>query len=252
MAVSVNSVYSTVKNLANKDQQGFITPSEFNSFAEVAQMTIYNRLFNDLKNARRVIRAGFNPARDKSIMKRLEEDLSTFARSATLSKNSDGVFLKSDMDHLNRIISMTTFGGIMLDQSTRTPIEMCYDEDKIDRILISDLSKPTESYPVALVSENIEAFPTTIQRIKVRYYKLPTSINQDGTVSDAQPRYAENLVNQVYVFDSTTSRDFDLPDHYHDILVAEIAQMAGVNMRDQLVQGYGAASESEIKQEGSF
>lgn len=252
MAVSVNAVYTAIKNLANKDQQGFITPSEFNSFAETAQLTIYNRMFSDIKNARRLVRAGFNPARDKSKLKQIEEDLSTYARAATISKDNSGVFLKSDMDNLNRIIAMTTFGGVMLDQSTRTPIELCYDEDKIERVLLSDISKPTESFPVALISENIEVFPTSIQRIRVRYYKLPTSVNQDGTISPAQPRYATAAAGGIDTFDSASSRDFDLPDHYQDMLIAEIAQMAGVNMRDQLVQGYGSGSETEIKQEGSF
>lgn len=253
MSVSVNSVYSAVKNLANKDQQGFITPSEFNSFAEIAQLSIYNRLFNDLKNARRIIKAGFNPARDKSLMKRVEEDLSTFARAITLNKDTaSGTFLKSDIDHLNRIISMSTFGSIMLDQSSRRPIDICYDEDKIERILLSDLSKPTDSYPVALVSENIEVFPTTIHRIRVRYYKMPTSVNQDGTINDGQPRYATTEVNGNDTFSSVNSRDFELPSHYHDMLVAEIAQMAGVNMRDGDVIQHGVGQETTAKQEGSF
>jgi len=252
MAVSVNAVYTAIKNLANKDQQGFITPSEFNSFAEIAQLTIYNRMFSDIKNARRQVRAGINPARDKARLKQIEEDLSTYARSATVSKNSSGVFSKDDLDNLSRIISMTTFGGIMLDQSTRTPIELCYDEDKIERVLLSDISKPTESFPVALISQNIEVFPTSIQRIRVRYYKLPTSVNQDGTINVGQPRYATTAVSGVDTFDSASSRDFDLPEYFQDVLVAEIAQMAGVNMRDQFVQGYGSASETEIKQERSL
>ena len=147
---------------------------------------------------------------------------------------------------------MTTFGGIMLDQSTRTPIDLCYDEDKIERVLLSDISKPTESFPVALISQNIEVFPTSIQRIRVRYYKLPTSVNQDGTINAGQPRYATTAVSGVDTFDSSVSRDFDLPEYFQDILIAEIAQMAGVNMRDQFVQGYGSASETEVKQERSL
>ena len=52
----------------------------FNNFAQVAQLRIFNRLFDGLKDAKRLNRAGFNPGRDKSRFKRIEEDLSYFAR----------------------------------------------------------------------------------------------------------------------------------------------------------------------------
>ena len=38
MAVSVDRVYQKVLALANKEQRGYITPQEFNLFADHAQM----------------------------------------------------------------------------------------------------------------------------------------------------------------------------------------------------------------------
>ncbi len=43
---SVNRVYSALKDLVNKDQRGFVTPAVFNNFAQVAQMNIYNDMFD--------------------------------------------------------------------------------------------------------------------------------------------------------------------------------------------------------------
>ena len=37
MAVSIDSVYQKVLVLANKEQRGYITPQEFNLFADKAQ-----------------------------------------------------------------------------------------------------------------------------------------------------------------------------------------------------------------------
>ena len=42
---SVNEVYSALKNLANKDERGFITPKVFNTFTSIAQNKIFNDLF---------------------------------------------------------------------------------------------------------------------------------------------------------------------------------------------------------------
>ena len=37
MAISIDSVYQKVLVLANKEQRGYITPQEFNLFADKAQ-----------------------------------------------------------------------------------------------------------------------------------------------------------------------------------------------------------------------
>jgi hypothetical protein len=227
---SVQTVYNTLQDLANKDQQGFVTPTEFNRFAQIAQLNIFNGLFDELKDAKRLSRAGFNPTRDKSRTKRIEEDLSIFSTKATITK-SNRVFNMSGATGVKpvaRIISISTAGSILLDQSTKKPIEICYDEEKIERILISNLSAPTEEFPIALVSDDIHVFPTSINKIEVRYYKYPAGRNADGTRADGQPTYAA----------SGTSIDFELPEHYTSDLVYEIGKMIGVNLRDADIVNY--------------
>jgi hypothetical protein len=43
---SVYQVYSTLKNLANKDEKGFVTPQNFNTFAPVAQTAVFNKILD--------------------------------------------------------------------------------------------------------------------------------------------------------------------------------------------------------------
>jgi len=246
---SVSAVYDTLKDLVNKDQNGFITPSVFNNFAQLAQVRIFNRLFDELKDAKRINKAGFNPGRDKSRLKRIEEDLSHFARVEVISKEN-GVFAKPD--DVARIISATTDGSLLLGESTRTIIEMCYDEDKIERILLSDISRPTESFPLALVSQDIEVFPDTINKIRLRYYKYPEGLTQAGAPTPAPPSYAITLVGGVETFNATNSIDFELPDHYLNDLVFEIGQMAGLSMRDQYTDQAIQSEQTERKQESTY
>ena len=49
--ISVIEIYNAVRDLANKDQKGFVTPRVFNAFASVAQMSVYNSLFAALAPA---------------------------------------------------------------------------------------------------------------------------------------------------------------------------------------------------------
>ncbi len=241
---SVQTVYNTLQDLANKDQQGFVTPTEFNRFAQIAQLNIFNGLFDELKDAKRLSRAGFNPTRDKSRIKRIEEDLSVFSTKATISKSNSVFNMSSDsgVKPMARIISISTAGSILLDQSTKKPIEICYDEETIERILSSNLSDPTEGFPVALVSDDIHVFPTTINKIEVRYYKYPSGRNSDGTRSDSQPTYTT----------SGTSIDFELPEHYTSDLVYEIGKMIGVNLRDVDIVNYTGQEMQTRKQAETF
>ena len=76
---SVREVYNALKDLVNKEQRGFITPSEFNSFAPIAQQNIYNKMFTDLTMAMNMRRRNIDPGRDKSKLKQIKEDLGTFS-----------------------------------------------------------------------------------------------------------------------------------------------------------------------------
>jgi len=48
MAVNINTVYQTVLAIANKEQRGYITPQEFNLFANQAQMETFEQYFYDI------------------------------------------------------------------------------------------------------------------------------------------------------------------------------------------------------------
>ena len=54
MAVSVDTVYQRVLAIANKEQRGYITPQEFNLFANQAQLDIFEQYFYDINQFNRV------------------------------------------------------------------------------------------------------------------------------------------------------------------------------------------------------
>ena len=46
--VNIDTVYQRVLAIANKEQRGYITPQEFNLFANQAQMQIFEQYFYDI------------------------------------------------------------------------------------------------------------------------------------------------------------------------------------------------------------
>lgn len=235
MFANIVNVYNAVKELANKDQRGFVTPQTFNRFAQQAQLNVYNNLFRELEEYKRSSRQNINAGRDKSRRKQIEEDLAYFSKRVTLGK-TNGVFSKSSIDDLSRLISISTNGSVLMGQMTRTIIDICYDEDKIERILSSDLSAPSESHPVALVSNDIEVFPSSINKILVRYYKIPQSRNSSGTPTVNAPTVATDS-------SIPDSSHFELPEHYEAELTLEIAKMIGVNLRDAEIVNFSMSEQ---------
>lgn len=245
---SVNRVYSTLKGIVNKDQKGFVTPAIFNEFASVAQMNIYNRLFDQVNNALRFRRATLDAGRDLSKDKQVKEDLSVFAKKATLTKSGDVFSKPSD---LGRIISMRTAATFSGGSYSGNQVSILYDQDDIDRVLSSDLSKPTSTNPVALVSSDIEIFPTDVSTMVMRYYKLPQGLNPtSGAKSVDQPKFGySTAVAGVELYSASSSVDFELPEHYFVDLVVEVAQLIGINLRDADVVNYATKeiAEEQVK-----
>ena len=54
MAISIDTIYQRVLALANKEQRGYVTPQEFNLFANQAQQEIFEQYFYDLNQVARI------------------------------------------------------------------------------------------------------------------------------------------------------------------------------------------------------
>lgn len=246
--VSVLQVYTALKDLANKEQKGFITPQVFNSFAPIAQMNIYNELFSELVDAKRISRQNFDPGRNLSVRKQRLEDLSFFYRKE-LIQASNGLAEKP-LD-LSKVISISVSdlrkpGDTDLDFVN---CEVVYNPEKMDYILGNNLSSPTEDFPVALVSNvDIEVFPSGLGNIALSYYAKPTSFTYSNDISPLPPYYGYTVATigseEVDVFQPENSRNFMLPPHYVGELVMEMAKLTGIRLRDANVVGFATNEEA--------
>ena len=232
---SVNRVYSTLKDLANKDQRGFITPAVFNNFSGIAQMNIFNNLFDSTVLAKRLRNSALDAKQDKGKMKQVEEDLAIFSKSATISLT---VGVGAKPSDLARVISIDTTS------SPSKAVPVVYDEVNWENVLRSTLSAPTASFPAALLTNQIEVAPTSIASVKLRYYKQPEGLNPStGARTASQPRFGYTVVAGKEVYSAANSVDFELPEHYFADIVVEIAKMIGVNLRDTDVYNYATSEQ---------
>ena len=100
---SVQQVYNILRNVANKEQKGYITVEVFNTLAQTAQMKVFNEFFSEITDSKRLGRQGFEPGRDKSTRKLALEDLSYMIKEEDVTSSTNIFRRPSD---LSRIISI--------------------------------------------------------------------------------------------------------------------------------------------------
>ena len=105
MAVSVDTVYQRVLSISNKEQRGYITPQEFNLFANQAQMDIFEQYFYDVNQ---ISRNPGNQTEYSDHLSILGEKVNLFEMIGDCKRLTDGstpypAFKLPDVDNLYRL-----------------------------------------------------------------------------------------------------------------------------------------------------
>lgn len=141
MPVNIDTVYQRVLALANKEQRGYITPLEFNLFANQAQQEIFEQYFYDLNQAERAVG---NSSQYNDPIKILLEKIQPFERRhqpvRVLSKFNS--YLPDDVYRLGEVI---WYGGG--NYPGAKVIEEITERELIEQSAIP-LAAPNQSRPV--------------------------------------------------------------------------------------------------------
>jgi len=225
----INEVRNLVLAVINKENNGYITPDEFNLFAEAASKDIFEEYFSNYALAAQKVNARVFGTGHADLLKRAEEVIDLFTTSANLTYSSGTYALPADRYKLGKVL----YGGRKVEEVTY---------QKITELLNSNQTAPSVLFPAYTVSgSNITVYPSTIQTgvsiIYTRYPKIPkwTYI----TVGDAP------LFNPAAV----DYQDFELPESDKMNLAVRILQMAGISIREAEVVQAAKAEELQEKQE---
>ncbi len=163
MAVSVNTVYTTVLYILNKEQRGYVTPTEFNSIAAQVQEEIFNSYFPDGNQVNRQNQKNTqNDTEFFNMFKDVAYKLHPFEKSIpftydTGQSTSVNAFIPTTPTTLYKIGDVISNYVGNSNQQSITQLTSVSDYNKIIR---SKLTKPTKSYPVFYTS-NANITPIT-------------------------------------------------------------------------------------------
>ena len=242
MAVSIDKVYQKVLALANKEQRGYITPQEFNLFADHAQMEIFEQYFYDLEQRQRGVG---NELDYGDIISNIEEKISIFERfNATVGWHGQGeIPISSDVSDIYRL------GSVRVKYETEDNYKAA------DKIQLNELNK-YENSPLAAPSKSkpvYTKFSAVNVPIKIKIYPYPDSVDHvtiNYIAKPESPDWTYVINGQSALHNPNNAKNFQLHESEENNLVVKILQLAGVAIKDvNLAQMAGQKEVSVIQQQ---
>jgi len=262
--VNVNTVYTTVLQILNKEQRGYITPAEFNNLAQQVQLEIFESYFPDGSQLNRQNQNNTqNDTQYFNIFKNQEEKISPFVRDLEFTFSTEQNAWNYDNEQLDpndfqefviywtgEILSTynTSLVGNTSPQASGAGgqfITQLVTKSEFNKITRSKLTAPTEKFPIAYVDSGI------LQPGYTPFYKispLPNKVEVNCVVLPTTPRWSftSGLQGQ-YVYSPQSSNDFDLAISEQTNLIIGILKYAGVIINDPTIIDVAAQEAAEVK-----
>lgn len=111
MAINVNTVYTTVLSILNKEQRGYITPDEFNKLATQVQLDIFENYFEDLNQQLRVPQTDSTYANRQ---KNIDNLISIFKTISGLTRTAEGAIVSFTVSNFGTQFTPGNYQGVQL------------------------------------------------------------------------------------------------------------------------------------------
>ena len=242
--VNIDTVYQRVLALANKEQRGYITPQEFNLFANQAQQEIFEQYFYDLNQQARVPGNEYVYA---DVDDMLEEKLQIFENTDDLATILGyPVVLGGFFTIPNYIYRVSKIEYNTVD------CEILKTKDFNDCINGGPLTKPNNIRPIANIrnsvlriigTNNISLTPTAII-----HFQKPTEVAWGYFVVGGKALYDTDIYDPNTGLGKT--KHFELHPAEETELVYKILKYAGVAMkRDDIMRAGHGLDTAQAQQE---
>jgi hypothetical protein len=217
--VNIDTVYQKVLAIANKEQRGYITPQEFNLFADQAQMDIFEQYFYDINQFNRI---PGNDTEYADMLTLLEEKIAIFKNIKLLNYSSPYFQKPRELYRLGTL--ETGFGEI----------EQVTNKEYLN-IKLSPLAKPTLKRAVFVdTPQGYRIYPTFTNNVQCHYIRKPRTA-----------KWGYNIIGENALWDPNKSENFQLHPSEENNLIIKILALAGIAIKD--VNLYQIASQEDAK-----
>lgn len=248
MAVNINTVYTTVLYILNKEQRGYIPPAEFNSLAVQVQQEIFESYFPDGNQLNRPNQNNtqndtefFNMFKDNAYKLYPFEEETSFTYNGT---NDGWIYGGSrPLYRIGEIISTYNTTNPQYDSVTQVSSKKEYTE-----VSKSKLTSPTNQYPLAYIT-NVAIAPSTTRQVFIKISPKPDVVKANCIVNPTNPNWAFTIGSLgQYLYNNTTSVDFQLDISEQTNVITNILKYAGVIIRDPEIIQVATQDAAKVEQ----
>tara|TARA_R110002020_G_scaffold29015_1_gene91864 strand:+ start:20 stop:820 length:801 start_codon:yes stop_codon:yes gene_type:complete len=263
--INIDTVYQKVLALANKEQRGYITPQDFNLFADHAQKEIFEQYFYDLNQ---FLRVPGNETKHADAVAMLKEKISRFERydrAATILNQYGDINLEEDFPKMYRL-TMVRVSYKSKPKFVYIGEENPISFSKAEHISLSELNNIGNSSLAAWSRRRpvyTQYTTNTRDRNRIKVYPNPsfTEKYEDGRLKDRvlvsyiespeKPNWTYQVVNQKPFFnDNVETEHFELHESDEQELVYRILALAGVSLnKPELTQVAAGLQGATVQQE---
>lgn len=237
--MDLNEKYNLLNFIANKNQRGYITPSEFNNIADAVNIQLAKEYFGlpeEYQPGSPVPKISYQ------ITQLVSDYMSPFRKEIPVNVDTQGHLIYPD-NYIHFIAGRypyadgytTDVSGNKVPVYTESPLEMIDDDKESYRAFQTKIAIPTIEDPICITKDTyIQIYPKNLGNVILVYLRYPI-----------KPLWAYTLVNDRPVYNSSGSTDFEWK-HILDVdIVRRMASYVGINLRDQQMSQY---VESKINQ----
>ena len=218
----IDTIYKTLLTIINKENQGYVSPTEFNLMLNNVQQEIFRSYFEDENRDKNKENKGLTNKGYANLDFNERQRISQFAAKASITV-SNGVFtLPEDLYFIEDDGILSVAAGSITDKVI----------EEVERRQFGYLKQTeaaaTEQYPVyERYSNNIEVLPSTITEISVRYLRTPKTPNWTYfELSNGEPMF--NPANASF-------QDVELHESEFSNIVLRLLSHFGLNLRESEV-----------------
>ena len=243
MAISIDTVYQRVLALANKEQRGYITPQEFNLFANQAQMEIFEQYFYDVNQWNR--QHGNNTGYS-DMLTLLDEKMEIFEKTTTVAYNTPGSGIGSY--NIAGIGDMYRVGMISYNDTSISSNPIIFEKVTEKEFIMRQQSPLTKASPLRPIYAHtaggviVPVFSSVSpSEISVFYIRKPKKVQWGYFVINDKALYDSNYLKTTH---------FELHLSEESELIYRILAFAGVTLKKpQLTQSAVGMEQTKVQQE---
>jgi len=241
MAISVDTVYQRVLGILNKEQRGYVTPQEFNLFANQAQLDLFEQYFYDINQFGRI---PGNSTEYSDMLNLLNEKINIFESTAQPTRSGNYFQEPTNLYRLGTVVYKNTTTNSFGVASTENIEAERINANEFLYINSSPLTKPKNVRPVFVANTSgIRVYGnseiTDVTKVELQYIKKPAVVN-----------WGYQMVFNEALYDANTSVNFELHPSEEVELVVKILELSGILIKDlNLYQVFDKEEQETIQQE---